>query len=139
MDDSQAILPEFGADKPTLVRVADKIFKYVAIGQAKPLVWRLLMSLLMVILAIVVREVFLDALDERLVYITFDPAVAMAALLGGIAAGVLATVLAGLLAHVLIAPLQNSGGPVGVGRLFGEQLPDRRDGGDGLHCAAPAR
>ena len=114
MDDSQAILPEFGADKPTLVRVADKIFKYVAIGQAKPLVWRLLMSLLMVILAIVVREVFLDALDERLVYITFDPAVAMAALLGGIAAGVLATVLAGLLAHVLIAPLQNSADLLGL-------------------------
>jgi PAS domain S-box-containing protein len=72
------------------------------------------MAVAAVLVAIVIRAVWLDALGDRLVYLTLYPAVAIASLLGGAAAGVAAMILAATLAHVLIAPLAISADLIGL-------------------------
>jgi PAS domain S-box-containing protein len=56
----------------------------------------------------------LSALDTRLVYITLYPAVATAAIVGGLPAGLLATLLSAVLAHVLFAPLDHAAAIIGL-------------------------
>jgi PAS domain S-box-containing protein len=55
-------------------------------------------AIVLVALAAVVRAVFLGALGMRLAYITFYPAVVLAALYGGLRSGLLASALSGLVA-----------------------------------------
>ena len=105
MDKSQASLSKLGARGPPALSLVDQALTFAGECQAQPLVWRLLMALLVVLAAFVIRILFLAALGESLAYVTLYPAVAIAALLGGIGAGLLATILAALIAHVLIAPL----------------------------------
>jgi len=59
---------------------------------------RIVVAILLVALAFVVRTEFLQELGTRLPYLTFDPAVVVAALFGGLAGGILATVLSLVLA-----------------------------------------
>jgi PAS domain S-box-containing protein len=73
-----------------------------------PLPWRLSLGLVVVLVALAIRMLFLGALGGSLAYVTLYPAVAIAALLGGIGAGLLATIVAALTAHVLIAPLSTA-------------------------------
>lgn len=91
-------------DKPSAASLAERVLEFIGTCHAKPLAWRLLVALVAVLAAIVIRVLFLDALGGRLVYLTFSPAVAIAALLGGIAGGLMATIVAAVLVHVLIAP-----------------------------------
>lgn len=59
------------------------------------------MAIVLVIIAVGVRFVFLPNLDNRTPYVTIFPAVALAAVYGGLYPGILATVLSGLLADYL--------------------------------------
>jgi two-component system CheB/CheR fusion protein len=56
----------------------------------------------MVFAAFVERHIFFGGLEGRLVYVTFYPAVAIAAIVGGPSAGALATILSAVLAHLLV-------------------------------------
>ncbi len=92
-------------DKPSVTSLAARALEFIGTCHAKPLAWRLLVALVAVLAALGIRMLLLDALGDRLVYLTFSPAVAIAALLGGFAGGVAATLVAGLVGHLLIAPL----------------------------------
>ncbi|HEY4974048.1 MAG TPA: hypothetical protein VII41_10590, partial [Steroidobacteraceae bacterium] len=89
------------------VGFADRALEFIGTWQAKPLPWRLLMAVLLVVASIALRAVLTDFPGARLVYVTTYPAIAVACLLGGIAAGLLATVVAAVLAQVLIYPTWN--------------------------------
>jgi PAS domain S-box-containing protein len=67
------------------------------------------MAAVFVLASIALRAMLADVLGTRLVYVTTYPAIAIACLLGGLAAGVLATVVAAVLAHVLIDPTGTAG------------------------------
>jgi PAS domain S-box-containing protein len=100
--------------KPPVATLANRAMRFVGSCHAQPLAWRLSLALAAVLLAVVVRVVFLDALGGRLVYLTFYPAVAVAALLGGLAGGVSAMIASAVLGHVLIAPLTSGADMVGL-------------------------
>jgi two-component system, LuxR family, sensor kinase FixL len=60
------------------------------------------------------RLILMGYLEYRLAYVTFYPAVEIAALIGGIVSGGLATVLCALMAHLWVAPLVNLGDWLGL-------------------------
>jgi PAS domain S-box-containing protein len=70
--------------------------------------WRYLAIFAVVACAAVVRSVVLGGLGDRLVYVTFNPAVAICAIIGGFASGMAAMIFSAVAAHTLIAPF-NSG------------------------------
>jgi PAS domain S-box-containing protein len=114
MDQSHVSLPRFDVGKPSAGSLADRTLRLVGACHAKPLPWRLAVALVAVLIALAIRIVFLDALGVRLVYVTLYPAVAVAALLGGIAAGILGTVAAAIFAHELISPLASAADAIGL-------------------------
>src|SRR5664279_214403 len=114
MDQSHFSLPRSDVGKPYAGSLADRTLRVVGNCHAKPLAWRLSVALVAVLIAIAIRVVFLDALGGRLVYVTLYPAVAVAALLGGLAAGTLATVAATVFAHALISPLTSGADAIGL-------------------------
>jgi PAS domain S-box-containing protein len=101
-------------NRPYASSLADRTLRLVGTCHAKPLPWRLAVALVAVLLAMAIRLVLLDALGVRLVYVTLYPAVAVAALLGGLAAGILATIAAATLAHALISPLASGADAIGL-------------------------
>jgi PAS domain S-box-containing protein len=105
MDESLARWPKFGKGEPHTGFLSNRALDLIATCHAKPLASRLAVALFAVLAAIAIRATLLDALGIRFAYLTFYPAVAVAALLGGVAAGVLATIIAAVLAHLLISPL----------------------------------
>lgn len=60
------------------------------------------------------RLIFPDSLGDRLSYVTFYPAVQIAALVGGLVSGLTAVVLTALLAHLLFVPISNSNDWLGL-------------------------
>ena len=102
------------AESDSRASLAARTLELVGTWHAKPLALRLMVAVVAVLVAVAVRAVLLDALGGRLVYLTFFPAVAIAALLGGIAGGGLATILAAILAHLLIAPLATGSDLLGL-------------------------
>ena len=92
-----------------------------------PLAARLMAAVVAVILGAGFRHIFLGVLEGRLIYITFFPAVAAAAVVGGVSGGVLATLLSAAAAHVSMAPLRAAADIAGLGRLFRQQRHHRRD------------
>jgi two-component system sensor kinase FixL len=87
---------------------------WVASCYAKPVWWRLGVGVAAALLGAALRLACMGLLENRLVYVTFYPAVVVAALLGGMASGGLATVLCALLAHLWVAPIANLGGWLGL-------------------------
>lgn len=80
------------------------------------LFFRYAFSLLSVLLAVLVRVVLRAHLGNELAFVTFNPAVFLAAAVGGLGPGLLATILSALIAdYLLIAP---------VGSLFMEKMSD---------------
>jgi PAS domain S-box-containing protein len=114
VDDSQASLSKFGAIAAPTASLADQALDLVGVSRAMPLAWRLLLALVAVVAALAIRFMFLGALGASFAYVTLYPAVAVAALLGGIGAGLLATFLAALLAHLVIAPLASGADLLGL-------------------------
>jgi PAS domain S-box-containing protein len=94
--------------------VADRALGIVGYCHARPVLWRLGLTAAIVIAATTIRLALLGALDGRLAYVTFYPAVAIAAIVGGLPAGALATVLAALFAHGLFAPIHNVADVIGL-------------------------
>jgi PAS domain S-box-containing protein len=82
--------------------------------QSLPTLWRLGLAILIVVAAVSIRLAFLGMLGDRLAYLTLHPAVATAAIVGGLPAGILAAVLAAALAHGLIAPIQQASDLIGL-------------------------
>ena len=82
------------------------------------LAWRLGAAVVAVILGAGVRYFFPGTLEGRLVYITLFPAVAAAAVVGGVTGGVLATFLSAVAAHVLIAPLRTNADMLSLAAFF---------------------
>ncbi len=74
------------------------------VSRQRPLWWRFGIGILLVALAIFFRLVILQELGPRRTYITFYPAITLAALIGGLPAGALATVLSALTASLWIEP-----------------------------------
>ena len=72
------------AESDSRASLAARTLELVGTWHAKPLALRLMVAVVAVLVAVAVRAVLLDALGGRLVYLTFFPAVAIAALLGGI-------------------------------------------------------
>ena len=71
------------------------------------LAWRLLLSVTIVLAALLIRITLLGALGHSFVFVTFFPAVIIAALIGRFGGGMLAIVLSVVLADWLIAPLRD--------------------------------
>ena len=92
----------------------DATMLWLASCYAKPLWWRLGVGVAAALLGAALRLACMGLLENRLAYVTFYPAVEVAALLGGIASGGLATVLCALLAHLWVAPIANLGGWLGL-------------------------
>jgi len=95
-------------------RGLDTTMLWLASCYAKPLWWRLGVGVAAALLGAALRLACMGLLENRLAYVTFYPAVEVAALLGGIASGGLATVLCALLAHLWVAPIANLGGWLGL-------------------------
>ncbi|HMF07198.1 MAG TPA: PAS domain S-box protein, partial [Methylocella sp.] len=74
------------------------------VSRRRPLWWRYGIGILAIAIAVFVRMVVLQELGPRRPYITFYPAVTIAALIGGLRAGTLATVLSALTAALWIEP-----------------------------------
>ena len=74
---------------------------------AWPLASRLAASAAIVLAALAFRFAFLAGLGPRIAYVTFFPAVIVAALVGGVSGGVLAMALSIVLVHWLISPLHD--------------------------------
>ncbi|MGD0641731.1 MAG: PAS domain S-box protein, partial [Roseiarcus sp.] len=74
---------------------------------AWPLAWRLVASAAIVLAALAFRLAFLAALGTRIAYVTFFPAVIVAAVAGGLYAGLVAVTLSIVLVHWLISPLHD--------------------------------
>jgi PAS domain S-box-containing protein len=108
--------------KPPLAAFAQRLLHFVGTCHAQPLAWRLPLALVIVLAALAVRVAFLDVLGGRLVYLTFYPAAAVAALLGGLAGGVLAMVLSAMLCHLLIAPLATGADIIGLAAFLVSSL-----------------
>jgi two-component system, LuxR family, sensor kinase FixL len=108
--------PTFKArwDGRSLGREFDDTMQWVASCYAKPLWWRLSIGVAAALLGAVLRLSFMGLLENRLAYVTFYPAVEVAALLGGIASGALATVLCALLANLWVAPIAVLGDWLGL-------------------------
>ena len=62
----------------------------------------LIISILIVMVASVIRAAVFSELGRGIPYLTYYPAVAIAAIVGGLPAGLLATVLSAVLAHFWI-------------------------------------
>ena len=77
--------------------------------QSWPLAWRLAAATVIVLLALAVRLIFLGALGERLIFMTFYPAVALSALVGGLPGGVLALILSVAIPRVVATPHSEAG------------------------------
>ena len=88
--------------------------RWFASCYAKPLWWRLGVGVAAALLGAVLRLAFVGLLENRLVYVTFYPAVEVAALLGGIASGGVTTVICALLAHRWVTPIANLGDWLGL-------------------------
>jgi PAS domain S-box-containing protein len=88
--------------------------QWLASWYAKPLWWRLGVGVVAALLGAVLRLTFVVLLENRLAYVTFYPAVEVAALLGGIVSGVLAAVLSALLANLWVAPIAILGDWLGL-------------------------
>jgi PAS domain S-box-containing protein len=86
--------------------LADRALAVIGACRSWPLSWRLALAVAIVFAAAALRVAFLGALGTRLAYVTLSPAVALAAIVGGLHGGILATILCATIAHVLIAPLQ---------------------------------
>jgi PAS domain S-box-containing protein len=114
MDQSHGSLPKSDMGKPYAGSLADRTLRLIGACHAKPLPWRLAVALIVVLVAIAIRIVLLNALGDRLVYVTLYPAVVVAGLLGGLAAGALATVAAAIFAHALISPLASPADAIGL-------------------------
>lgn len=72
------------------------------------------MATAIVLVALAFRVTLLNALGGRLAYVTFYPAVAVAAIVGGFSAGALATILSAVLAHSVLAPLAQAADWLGL-------------------------
>ncbi len=79
-----------------------------------PLAWRLGAAALAVLGGMALRFAMFGALGDRLAYVTLYPAVAVAAVVGGLSGGVLATILSALAAHFLIAPFSSRADLLGL-------------------------
>jgi PAS domain S-box-containing protein len=90
---------------PGLARLAEHALVAIGTCRSWPLTWRLAVTVAMVLTALALRLTLLGGLEERLAYVTFYPAVAVAAIVGGFSAGALATILSAVLAHAVLAPL----------------------------------
>jgi two-component system sensor kinase FixL len=80
--------------------------------------WRLGAAVCVVAISVAFRLFFLGVLEDRLIYITLFPAVAIACVLGGVSGGVLAALLAAVAAHVLMAPLSSDADLAGLLSFF---------------------
>jgi hypothetical protein len=86
-------------------------------------------AIALVLLAAVVRWLLVPLFGARLPFLTFYPAVAIAAWYGGLAPGALATVLAALMASLIVPtddPLAMRRGLLGRARLLRADEPRRR-------------
>jgi len=70
---------------------------------------------LLVLVGALVRVAILGPGSERLAYLTFWPAVMVAALVGGVPAGATAVILSAILAHAVFAPLRDLADWLGLG------------------------
>ena len=87
------------------------LFTLAALGpmQSWPLAWRLVAAAVIVFLALAIRVLFLGALGQRLIFMTFYPAVALSALVGGLAGGALSLILSVTIAHLVATPHAEAG------------------------------
>ena len=95
-------------------RAPSRVLAHLGAMDSWPLAWRLGIALVACALAVALRAAFLGALEGRLVYVTFFPAVAASALIGGFSGGLLAMALCGLFAHLFIAPIAQSADVLGL-------------------------
>lgn len=79
-----------------------------------PLWWSFGIAILAVTTAFFIRESYPASVGTRLVYVTFYPGVAMAAVVGGLAAGILATALSVLITSLWLAPPIDTAGWLGL-------------------------
>ena len=89
-------------------RILPRVSGWLVSCSHAPLSWRLAASRLMVVGAALTRLGLLPVLGSSRSYITFYPAVAFAAFIGGLPAGLFAAVLSAFVAHVWIAPLEQT-------------------------------
>jgi two-component system, cell cycle sensor histidine kinase and response regulator CckA len=84
------------------MQMTDRILKVLGRSNGLPLGWRLAISVLLVLAAVAAHLSLSARIASQLPMITFIPAVAIAAMMGGVASGALATLLsAGFLSYVL--------------------------------------
>jgi two-component system, LuxR family, sensor kinase FixL len=86
--------------------IGSRILAALARYEAWPRSARLGAVVALVALAVGLRIIFLGLFAVRPIYLTLYPAVAIAALIGGLAGGVLATFLSAVAAHLLVTPLR---------------------------------
>jgi PAS domain S-box-containing protein len=73
--------------------MADRILKFLGRSNELPLVWRLAISVLLVIAAAGIHSSLLAGVENYLPAVTYFPAVAIASMMGGVASGALASAL----------------------------------------------
>ncbi len=88
--------------------LGDRALRIIGACRSWPLAWRLGLAILAVIAGVIARLALLGPVEERFLYITLYPAVAVAAILGGFWGGATAMVLSAFAAHSLFAPLRDN-------------------------------
>src|SRR6478609_7150808 len=107
----KAARADVGAGEGRFVRT---VVELIGKWRQTTVLWKIGVAVTAVAIAIAIRMGLLGALNTRLVYITFYPAVVCAAVLSGLPGGVLATIFAAAAAHFVIAPLNDFGDKIGL-------------------------
>ena len=79
---------------------AERFLRFVGRCNSWPLAWRILAATALVLLATAVRAVLSVEFGSRFLYVSYFPAVSIAAMMTGVAGGAVATLLSVFLAHV---------------------------------------
>jgi two-component system cell cycle sensor histidine kinase/response regulator CckA len=78
---------------------ADRFLRFVGRCNSWPLAWRILAATALVLLAAAVRALLSVEFGGRFIYVSYFPAVSIAAMMTGVAGGAVATLLSVLFAH----------------------------------------
>jgi len=78
----------------------DRFLRFVGRCNSWPLAWRILAATALVLIATAVRFLLSVEFGSRFIYVSYFPAVSIAAMMTGVAGGAIATLLSVILAHV---------------------------------------
>ncbi|KAB2861296.1 MAG: hypothetical protein F9K43_21560, partial [Bauldia sp.] len=90
------------------------VLNWFAAFYGKPIWWRLGVGVAFAVIGLLVRFASMGVLENRVAYVTFYPAIGIAALTGGAVAGSSAAIASVLLAHVFFVALAAPGDWLGL-------------------------